>query len=78
MEKIEKVSVNANDQPTEDVIINSIELTKGGADNQPEIVGAEASPSASSTPETDIEEEKAEASSTPAIGEEEEGDFKLK
>lgn len=33
-EKIEKVKVNEDYHPTEDVIINSIELIKGGADNK--------------------------------------------
>ncbi|MFA6306240.1 MAG: peptidylprolyl isomerase [Patescibacteria group bacterium] len=72
MEKIEKVKVNENDHPTEDVIINSIELTKGGAGDQPEITGPEPAPGASSTPEINS------ASSTSAVGEEETGDFKLK
>ena len=49
-EKIEKVNVNENAHPTEDVIVNSIELTKGGADSRQKI-GPELSPGASSTPE---------------------------
>lgn len=40
VEKIEKVKVNENDHPTEDVIINSIELIKSG-DGQSKIIGPE-------------------------------------
>ena len=49
MEKIEKVAVNANDHPTEDVIINNIELTNNQAAENPAI-GPGPSPSASTTP----------------------------
>lgn len=35
VEKIERVSVNENDHPTADVIINSIELTRSGASATP-------------------------------------------
>ena len=56
VEKIEKVSVNENAHPTEDVIVNSIELTTGGVDNQPEVSGPELSPSAPSAQETGVEE----------------------
>jgi len=63
VEKIEKVEVNENDHPTEDVIINSIELTKSGVDNQQKIVGPELPPGASSTPEIKS------ASSTPETSE---------
>jgi len=71
MEKIEKVKVNENDHPTEDVIINSIELTKGGADSQQKI-GPELAPDVAPIPDTES------ASSTPVVGEEESGDYKLK
>jgi len=50
VEKIEKVKVNENSHPTEDVIINSIELTKSNAGDQQKIVGPELPPDASSTP----------------------------
>ena len=71
VDKIGKVKVNENDHPTEDVIINSIELTKGGAGGE-KAIGPELPPSASSTPEVKS------ASSTSAAGQEEPGDFKLK
>ncbi|MDO8668315.1 MAG: peptidylprolyl isomerase [bacterium] len=51
VEKIGKVKVNENDHPTEDVIINSIELTKGGTNSPEKTIGPELPPSASSTPE---------------------------
>ncbi len=78
VEKIEKVKVNANSHPTEDVIINSIEPSKGGADSEQKIIGPELPPTASSTPETKTEDKKTDASSTPVVGQEEQGDFKLK
>ncbi len=56
VEKIEKVNINENAHPTEDVIVNSIELTTGGADNQPEVSGPELPTSAPSAPQTGIEE----------------------
>src|SRR3990167_7515979 len=46
-EKIEKVAVNANDHPTTDVVINSVEPTKTGAENKP-VVGPELPPDARS------------------------------
>ena len=49
VEKIEQVNVNENDHPTEDVIINNIELIKSGADNQQEAIGPELPPEESST-----------------------------
>jgi len=61
VEKIQQVKVNANDHPLEDVVINSIELTKGGAGSQPKSIGPELPPSASSTPEIKP------ASSTPTV-----------
>jgi len=72
VEKIGKVKVNENDHPTEDVIINSIELTKGGTDSRQKTIGPELPPSASSTSEINS------ASSTPVAGQEEKGDFNLK
>ena len=78
-EKIEKVAVNANDHPTTDVVINSVEPTKTGAENKP-VVGPELPPDALPTAneEAGSTVEKDSASSTPAIGQEEGGDFKLK
>lgn len=74
VEKIDKVKVNENSHPTEDVIINSIELTQGGADNQSKVIGPELPPDVPSALEPEIES----ASSTPVAGEEEEGEFELK
>jgi len=63
VEKIEKVKVNENNHPAEDVIINNLELTKSREANQVKAAGPEPAPP---------------ASSTPAVGQEEQGDFKLK
>lgn len=71
VEKINKVQVNENDHPTEDVIINSVELVKSGADGQAQSAGPELPPDAAASAEINS------ASSTPAAGEEEAGDFKL-
>ncbi|MFH0956207.1 MAG: peptidylprolyl isomerase, partial [Candidatus Falkowbacteria bacterium] len=62
VEKIEKVNVNENAHPMDDVIINSVELTVGGAENQQETIGPELPPD--SSPVSEIES----ASSTPAVG----------
>lgn len=53
VEKIEKVKVNENDHPTEDVIINSVELIKAGVENQP-AVGPELPTEDSLTPENKV------------------------
>jgi len=80
VEKIEKVKVNENDHPIEDVIINGIELTNGESDNQQKTIGPELPPGDSSTPELESASSTPEinsASSTPVVGQEETGDFKL-
>lgn len=51
VEKITNVKVNNNDHPTEDVIINDIELINSDISNQQKIIGPEALLSTSSTPE---------------------------
>jgi len=73
VEKIEKVSVNENSHPTGDIIINSIELTQGGAGNQSKAIEPELPPDTPSATEPEVES----ASSTPSVGEEE-GNFNLK
>ncbi|MDO8592149.1 MAG: peptidylprolyl isomerase [bacterium] len=65
VEKIQQVKVNQNDHPTEDVVINNIELVKSGEANQAKPVGPELPPGAS-------------ASSTSTVGQEEKGDYQLK
>ncbi|MDP2708925.1 MAG: peptidylprolyl isomerase [bacterium] len=75
VEKIQEVSVNENDHPTEDVIINSIELAaaaSGAAAPDQSALGPDATPRVLSE-----KIDEAAASSTPASGEEEAGDFKL-
>jgi len=51
VEKIQNVKVGANDRPVENVIINSVELTKSGAENSDKPIGPEMPPEATSTPE---------------------------
>jgi len=52
VEKIEKVSINENSHPTEDVIINSIKLTKGDSGDKQGATEPELPPNASSTAAT--------------------------
>lgn len=59
VEKIEKVKVNENSHPTEDVIINSIELTKDGSVGEQSAIGPELPSDTAPTPENQS------ASSTP-------------
>lgn len=77
VEKIQQVKVNQNDHPTEDVIINNIELVNSAQavsapENQPAL-GPEVTPRVLSE-----KIDEAAASSTPAVGEEEAGDYELK
>lgn len=76
VEKIEAVSVNDNDHPTEDVIINGIELAaaaSGAAAPDQPVLGPDATPRVLSD-----KIDEAASGSTPAPGEEEAGDYKLK
>jgi len=76
VEKIENVEVNENDHPLADVVINSVELVRAGAEDQP-IVGPELPPEALAAPDqADGAAEEAKDDSSPAVEEEESGDFK--
>lgn len=53
VEKIEKVNVNGNDHPTEDVIVNSVELIKGEAAGEQPAEGSEKPTETASSTETE-------------------------
>ena len=74
VDKIEAVETNENDHPTEDVIVNNIEITNSGSeadDNSPEIgpeLPKDFSADAATTSPAQEEESDSSATSTPKAG----------